>query len=212
MNEKEIRRWYREHGLEYLPGDWDRRGGTGESASYQPVTPERAPEFGASRSTSKKIHPLSDDRLVYEEAMSASEQTSLPGGVGGTHFQSRFHALWAAQRTPEDREEVEAMEEFWFPYLHMLPVPKANILWQVMNARLTYEQIGEARGTSRQAAHDAVRTATRDLLRLVAADEPRFVPHADKRRRDYEGEEAAALHVLNRYWKGRFGHNYIEED
>jgi len=215
VNEKEIRNWYRENGLEYLPGDWDRRNEVGESASYQPSMPERAPVYGTAGPGGRVggwIRPLSHERLIYEEDASASEQHILPGGAPGKHFQSRFHAMWQEQRLPEDREEVEAMEEFWSPYLHMLPVPKANLIWQLMNARLPQSAVADGLGITQQAVSKAAVQAFRDLCRLVAADEPRFIPPADRRRRLYEDEKMATLHVLNRYWKGRFGHNYIEED
>jgi hypothetical protein len=41
VNDKEIRKWYQDNGMEYIPEDWGPRAATGESAAAQPSKQQR---------------------------------------------------------------------------------------------------------------------------------------------------------------------------
>ena len=181
-----IARWYREHGVDYEPQDWGRRDELGQSASPQYEPPERA----GRPLHEQRINPVEPSlfRILEEEGALSS---------------------WWRARSGEEREHVEAMEAFWAPYLAQLPRPKGNVLWQVMNARLPQADIAREAGTSQQAVSKQLRQSMRDLVRLVARDDPAFVEAPDRRLRDYAKEQAAAIRVLNAYWRDLFGKDCV---
>lgn len=174
MDEKDIRRWYQQHGVEFIASDWKRDPETGESLYPDGLDAERRDVT----------------RLVDSTWMRFFEEGQLP---------------WFL---PRDRDTVEALEEFFSPYIAMLPRPKGNVLRQLVNDTLTYQEIAEDRDVSRQGAWKQVNAAVTELVRLVARDDPAFTPPRDGRRRDKRAELASAAAVLNRFWKEKFGDVY----
>lgn len=177
MNEKEIRRWCHDNGIEYIASDWGPRSDTGESAGEASYYGERQ-----------------EHRNVV--------RWDMTGLLTGREQKSDSAPVWAG-RTPEDREYIEALEDFFDPYIAMLPRPKGNLIREYMGMRRTQRDIGRSEGVTRSAVTHALKRALRDLTRLIAKDDPEWVPPADKRRRDYEGEKEAAERVFGRYWRRR---------
>lgn len=174
MNEKEIRRWCHDNGIEYIASDWGPRSDTGESA-------------GPTAWISQE-HRTTASWSMGNLLKAADDPTA--------------GSMWH-DRTPEDREYIEALEDFFDPYIAMLPRPKGNLIREYMGMRRTQRDIGRSEGVTRSAVTHALKRALRDLTRLIAKDDPEWVPPADKRRRDYEGEKEAAERVFGRYWRRR---------
>lgn len=109
-------------------------------------------------------------------------------------------APWSQSRSSEEREYMEVLEDFFQPYIAMLPRPKGELLRQMMNDQKTYAQIQEDEGrASRGSTVNAGKRALQALIRLIAQDDPEFVAPLDGRRRDYEAEATAARRVFSRY-------------
>ena len=173
---KDIRRWYHEHGLPYQEEDWGPRGLTGESAGPQVQEGERTKEVRSSAST--------PDRMWWWE------KQQFP---------------WR-KRTPSEQEWAEALEDFFTPYLAMLPGPKLRLMEHVFNDLRTYDEAAEEAGYfDRSGARKAVQGALRALTRLIAEDNPEWEPPADGRRRNYVEEEEAARFVFVKYVTDRLG-------
>jgi hypothetical protein len=176
VDSKKIRRWYQRHGMEYLPEDWGQRSETGESDSKQTATGPYGGQLG-------------------------NEQTTLVANTGEMQW------WWEDKRPPwtqrHDRAWVVTLDEFFAPYLSMLNRPKGNLLRQLINDRLTYEAIGKEVGMSKQGAWKQLKSAIQEVTRLIALDDPEFVPQPDGRRRDRDAEREAAGRVFARYLEGR---------
>jgi hypothetical protein len=179
VNEKEIRRWHHDHGVEYIPEDWTGRSETGETIA-------RLPFWG---------DPRARENMARRANMT-------PGGMQALDDSGQAAPLYAG-RTAEDREYVMALEDFFDPYIALLPRPKGNLIREYMGMRRTEADIARTAGVTQQAVSQALQRALRALTALVARDDPEWVPPADKRRRDYEGEREAAERVFDRYWQKR---------
>jgi hypothetical protein len=181
---KKVRRWYEKHGIEYIPGDWGARSDTGETMSRD----NTSSHYGGSKGHSRTQLVSSDAGMAWWW-----EKRSLP---------------WLPRQW-EDQEMVLALDEFFEPYISLLNHPKGNLLRQLINDRLTYEDIGENENISKQAAWKKLRSAVRDLTRLIAYDDPAFGPaeegrrREDGRRRDYDAEREAAERVFDHYMARR---------
>lgn len=170
---RNVRQWYHKHGVPLREEDWGDRFENGESA-----TPSRATEW-------------------YGRMFDDNKRTQLrPFTAGDSWWWELLSPLWPPR---EDRETIERLEAFFAPYIALLPYPKGNLIRQLFNDRLTYAEAAEGAQLTRQGAYAATRRAVRALTRLVANDDPDFVPPTDGRRRDYEAERAAAWRVYDRY-------------
>lgn len=125
------------------------------------------------------------------------------GGMRARTIEPNMVLAVHPHRTPEERTRMEALEDFFEPYISMLPRPKGELIRQLINDQKTYEAIRQDEGrASRGSTINAGKRALQALLRLIANDDPDFTPPADGRRRDYEAERAAAERVFARYWTG----------
>lgn len=168
----DIRRWYQDHGIAYEREDWGQRDENGESAGSQRQQPERS---GTERVNSQD-----------PTAQWWWEKQAPP---------------WA-QRGDTERGWAWQLEDFFAPYLSMMPRQKGNLLRQVINDGKTYAEIGAESKVTRQAAHAAVQRAMRDLTKLIARDHPGWTYPADGRARDFDRETEAAEQVFEMYMKG----------
>ena len=170
MNEMEIRQWHEANGIDYIEDDWGDRFDTGESAVA-----------------------LSTDR----EGLGPREQGNvflLP------FFSENVRLVGAWGRDPEAQRRAEALEDFFAPYLAMLPTRQGDLVRQLMNDQLTLSEMAKTgRLYDRSHAQKNLRSALRALTRLIANDDPDFEP--TNRPRDYEAEAAAAERVFDRYWR-----------
>jgi hypothetical protein len=173
---EEIRRWYVAHGLPYLEEDWGLRDDTGESARAQHQEPERTVDDSGNTQSVRSVDPSPANRWWWEDKQFPWEQRSRP-----------------------EQDYVEALEEFYTPYIAMLSRPKQALLYEAFFQRRQFSDIAKDERMSRQGARQATMRAVRDLTKLVAMDDPLYVPPADGRRRDYEAEALAARRVLAIY-------------
>ena len=181
MDRKDIIKWYEENGMEYIPEDWGPRNEVGES--------------------------LSNDHQGQEKGIGGTSKVA-GGWFGANQWQLEsggipFAPIWPP-RTPEEQEYVEALDEFFTPYLARLPLAKANVILAYLGERKTQAEIGATQGITQQGVSKELRSAVRQLTRLVALDDPDFTPPRDARRRDYRAEADAAGRVLNVWWHERF--------
>lgn len=175
MEGKDIRRWYHDHGIPYLEEDWGERADTGESGGPQTQQPQRA--AGASVRT---IGSTPDMMWWWEKQP------------------------WPwRERGDSERDWLLLLDDFFLPYLALLPRAKGNLLRQVFGDLATYQEVGDAERVSRQAAQQSTVRALRALTRVIAEDDPAFVAPPDGRRRDYEAEAEAAKRVFLRFVEGR---------
>lgn len=171
MTLADIRRWYHDNGMAFHPEDFGVRAETGESIGPQTQDREREGRDGIRSSAS------TPDRMWW----------------------------WEKQRHPwRERSEGELewlylLDQFFAPYIAMLPRPKGNLVRQVFGDRMTYAEVAEANGVKRQSAHEATKRAVQDLTRLIAEDDSMFTPPADGRTRDHEAETRAARRVFMVY-------------
>lgn len=178
MRKRDIKKWYSQHNMEYIPEDWGLRDpDTGEGLTGTSA---------ADRRTNNKVHT----------------GWFSPGYFAGGR--EPFSALWRA-RTEFEQEEIEALDEFFAPYMIQLPLAKQNLIHDYMGWRKTQTEIGEETGISQQAVSKDLRAAIRQLTRLVAEDDPDFIPAPDGRKRNQALEDEAAGRVLNAWWEKRFG-------
>lgn len=176
---EDIRRWYEEHGVSFLTEDWQARTDVGESATRQHQPPE-------------------------DHWKGAAHRRFLPHDPTEQWWWERQHFPWHP-RTHEEREWQETLEDFFTPYISMMPRPKANLLWHVFGQGNTYQEAGADEGMSRQGAQQAVKRALRDLTKRIALDDPLFRLPPDGRRRDYDEERRAARRVFVTYLTRRAG-------
>ena len=127
------------------------------------------------------------------------------GWFAGLQDDAPFKVLWRA-RTEGEQEEIEALDEFFAPYLIRLPLAKQNLIHDYMGWRKTQTDIGREVGVSQQAVSKDLHAAVRALTRLVAEDDPMFERPRDNRRRSRHDENDAAMRVLNAWWFERFGY------
>jgi hypothetical protein len=142
----DIRAWYEAHGMEYLPGDWDERSDTGESASYQRQEKDR---IGG-----KAVRGGFDD--------AALEQAEEDGKV---------MLLWEQR---EDHEVLAALEEFFSPYMSAMPHAKRRVLEEYLMDRKTFEDIAGDRDPTitKQAVHQQVKRAVAWVIKAIADSTP----------------------------------------
>lgn len=167
---RDIRRWYSDHGMPYLEEDWGERDESGESSGQQVQEGERTREVRSTAAT--------PDRMWWWE---------------------KQHFPWRP-RSDEEKEWALTLEEFFTPYVALLPRAKGNLLQQVFGDLRTYGDVGREEGKSRQAAQQATQRALRALVQLVANDDPLFRPSTP---RDYEEESRAARRVFVLYLSER---------
>jgi hypothetical protein len=170
LTARDIRRWYHKNGMAYEHEDWGPRSDTGESDSPQMQEGERTKEVRSTAST--------PDRMWWWE------NQTYP-------WRERGYA---------EKRWLYLLDQFFAPYLAMLPRPKGNLVRQVFGERQTYAEAGVEVGLSRQGAQQSVARAIRDLTRLIALDDPLFRdPPGDGRKRDFEEEARAARRVFMVY-------------
>ena len=172
MDTKDIRKWYHDHGIPYEAEDWGPRSETGESDGHQPVDRERADR-----------HNFVLSRAATPEELWWWEK----------------HAILWRPRSGEEADWLQTLDDFFAPYLAMLPRAKGNLVRAIYGDLATYEEAAQAEGIARQSAHEATKRAVRDLTRRIAEDDPLFRPPPDGRRRDYEDEARAARRVFMVY-------------
>jgi hypothetical protein len=177
----DIRRWYADHGEKFIAEDWGERDENGESIGPQRQEPERSYDIAKKGSTSVRSTDPSPERTWWWE------KQTFP---------------WKP-RNPGDQEWVFLLDEFFAPYLALLPRAKGNLVRQLFGDLHTYQEIADSEGIARSSAHEAVRRAVRDLTRRIAEDDPLFRPATDGRRRDYEEEARAARRVFLLYLGGK---------
>jgi len=146
MSDNGIREWYEAHGMEYLPGDWDERSDTGESASVQQVRSDR---FGQGHVygglDEAKLAFLEDEGLVM--------------------------LLWEQR---EDHEVLAALEEFFSPYMSAMPHSKRRVLEQYLMDRKTQSEIAAERdpAISQPAVSKQIRQAVQWVVKAIADSTP----------------------------------------
>jgi len=179
---KSARHWYAEHKVNVIPEDWGRR---------DPATGEGLENAGSAywgeRNRSDRVtkRGLMSELLWFED-------------------NGMLKALWH-QRTDEEREFIEALEDFFTPYIALLPKEKASVLDQYLGLRRTQEQIADAAGVSQQAVSKQLRAAVRALVRRIAQDGGlATLPGNDHSITDSE----RAWFVFDRYWLDRFGRRF----
>lgn len=183
MTQKDIARWYHENKMEYLKDNWGPRDENGESASKQVQLPEYATKEGGGSSAVRSTDPT-------------------PGGDSAWWWEEQ-ELMWE-QRSPDEQQWIDALDDFFAPYIAMLPRPKGNLIREVFNDRHTYVEVGkDNQFYDRQAARKAVQRAVRDLTKLIAQDDPMFRPPLDGRQRDFEAEQRAARRVFVLYLNRR---------
>jgi hypothetical protein len=173
---KDARRWYAEHHVDVIPEDWGKR---------DPETGEGLENVGH----------------AYWGDSGDARRSGLHRIPGGDFLQfvvwleegGRVSPLWSG-RTDEEREVIEALEDFFTPYIATLPKGKASVLDQYLGQRRTQEQIASARGVSQQAVSKQLRAAVRALVRRIAEDAPGYSEDPSK----------SAWFVFERYWRNRF--------
>ncbi len=176
LTAKDIRRWYHKHGLPYEEEDWGPRSDTGESAGQQTQHQERTGRDGVRSSAT------TPDRMWWWETK------ALP---------------WSA-RSRAEQEWVNMLDDFFSPYIAMLPRPKGNLLTHIFAEQLSYAETAKAEGlSSKGSIHKQVQRAVHDLTRLIAEDDALFHPPADGRARDFDDEQRAARRVFVLYLAGR---------
>lgn len=111
-------------------------------------------------------------------------------------------APWAPRGWTE-ADWVIVLDDFFAPYLAMLPRDQGELVRQLINDRLTYAEVGQSRRVSRQAAHQRAQTALRDLTLVIAQDDPAFRREADGRSRNFKAEAEAAERVFDAFLKRR---------
>jgi predicted DNA-binding protein YlxM (UPF0122 family) len=179
MNQKDIKKWYQQHGMEYIEEDWADDSLQPGDAGYQNPRSYRAKGTVAD--------PI---RLGLSKLMEHIEQE---GGL---------LILWGER---DDRELVEVLEEFFDPYIAMLNYPKGNVLRQFINDRFTYAEAAEEGSLSRWGAWKQVRSAMREVVKLIAQDDlyPSRWKAPDRRQRYYAAEKEAAWRVFARFMERR---------
>ena len=187
MTRSEIKEWCKANGIEFIPEDWGQRDPeTGEGLENDPYLPSRRDE---------KTYSLSG----ADELQGAELALRRGGGHVSLH-------LWP-ERGDADEDTVEVLDDFFEPYLSLLPRTQGNVLRQYMGERRTYGELGGHHSS----AQERVERALRRLIRLVAEDDPNCPAPGGGRgnRRDFDGEVAAAHRVLDRYWQRRFGVSFF---
>jgi RNA polymerase sigma factor (sigma-70 family) len=175
MNEKEIRQWYEANGLEYLPEDWGDRADNGESLGYQ---------------------PLERDRIGHERVSIGFDEKKLEA----LEEFGQVMLLWEQR---EDHEVLEAIEEFFTPYLASMPQAKRRVIDDYMYGRRTQQQIATALGVSQQAVSKQLAAALRWVIARIASDE-RLKFDDDEDSSLIQDEELAWV-AFNAFWERRFG-------
>lgn len=171
MND-DIKQWYQDHGLPYLEEDWGDRDENGESIGPQTQQPQRA--AGASV---RSIGSTPDMMWWWEK-----------------------QAFPWRERGHEEAQWLALLDDFFAPYLALLPRAKGNLLRQVFGDLATYDEVATIEDLyDRSHARKATQRALRALTRLVANDDPLFRPNPDRRKRDYEEEARAARRVFMVY-------------
>jgi len=176
---KDARRWYAEHRVNVIPEDWGRR---------DPETGEGLENVGDAYWGERNHADRVTKRGVASELLWFEDDGLLT-------------ALWQP-RTDEERELIEALEDFFTPYIALLPKEKASVLDQYLGQRRTQEQIASAAGVSQQAVSKQLRAAVRALIRLISADwelHDDFINITDEQR---------AWFVFEAYWYERFGRRF----
>jgi hypothetical protein len=176
VKQDDIRQWYEAHGMEYVAEDWGSRSDTGESTGRAPDVRER-PHSGRVASYDGK----------------AFEQMEDLGLVG---------FLWTQR---EDHDTLDALEEFFTPYLATMPHAKRRLIDGYIYNRRSQARLAETLGVSQQAVSKRLAAALRWLVKTIA-DEQRFLAEVAG---DYETmsaeDEELAWHSFNTFWEGRFG-------
>lgn len=169
-NETELRQWYETHGMEYLPGDWDERFESGESASHQ-----RVPQQNVGR---RHVTIGADEaRLAYYED------------------KGLVMLLWEQR---EDHVVLEALEEFFAPYMSAMPHSRRRVLEEYLMDRRTLAEIADGREpeVSKQAIHQQIRRAVSWMVKTIADSTPGAGLYDD---------EELAWEAFNAFWERRFG-------
>jgi len=173
---KFVRRWYAGHDMNVVSEDWGRR---------DPTTGEGLENVGntywGDRADRVTLLPMRDlERLLGE----------------------KLGPIWSP-RTDEERKFIEALEDFFTPYIALLPKEKASVLDQYLGQRRTQEQIASAAGVSQQAVSKQLRAAARALMRRIAEDWPENELDPER-----PSSEQRAWFVFQAYWYDRFGRRF----
>lgn len=172
MTDKDIRQWYDAHGIEFKGEDWGPRGETGESSGRQNADPDR----------------VGRDYVV---SLDPAELYAHDDGSLGD-----IMLLWEQR---EDHEVLEAIEEFFAPYMSLMPFSKRRVLDEYLLARRTQADLAAEAGVSQQAVSKQLASAVRWLTRTIATDYPDRIAITDVAAQVY------AWAVFNEFWLDRFG-------
>lgn len=179
---RDARRWYAKHGFDVIPEDWGKRDQeTGEGLE------NAGNAYWGERNRSDRV-----TRRGFESEFVWFENAG------------QLRALWTS-RTDEEREVLEALEDFFTPYIALLPKEKASVLDQYLGQRRTQEQIADERGVSQQAVSKQLRAAFRALVRRIAQDAH---SHDEDISKTFETPAEAAWFVFECYWYDRFGRRF----
>jgi predicted DNA-binding protein YlxM (UPF0122 family) len=149
---KNARKWYAKHGFDVIPEDWGKRDPeTGEGLENVGNAYWGESRDGRDRSVTRLPHGGLHQFVVWLED------------------HNKLSTLWH-ERGEEEREVLEALEDFFTPYIATLPKEKASVLDQYLGQRRTQEQIADERGVSQQAVSKQLRAAFRALINRIAAD------------------------------------------
>lgn len=167
---KEVRQWYDAHGIEFKDEDWGPRSETGESAGRQQADPDRV-----GREYVVSLDPA--DLYAHDD-----------GSLGNIML------LWEQR---EDHEVLDAVEEFFAPYMSLMPFTKRRVLDEYLLARRTQADLAAEAGVSQQAVSKQLASSVRWLTRVIAND-------SGLSGSDREDSERAWF-VFNEFWLDRFG-------
>jgi len=178
MSDKEVRRWYAEHELEYIDSDWGPRLETGEGASKDPALPRE----GSERASIRDEQQL----LRLEE-------------------QGRLRFPWLDR---QDNDQLQALEDFLTPYVANLPRAQARVLDAWMYGRRSHREVAETLGMDHSNVTKRLRAAGRRLVREIAADQRFMLEVVGEDPQDDVDDGELAWRVFNSYWLTRFGREY----
>jgi hypothetical protein len=189
MSDKdEVKRWYAEHGIEYLDRDWGPRSEIGESAGVQGMSTKDGLN---TRDPSSKRHD--QERYRNEQQLLRLEE------------QGRLRFPWLDR---QDNEQLAALEDFLTPYIASLPRAQARVLDVWMFGRSSHREVAEALGMTHQNVTSRLRAAGRRLVREIAAGERFMMEVVDGDPHEELDDGELAWRVFNNYWRTRFGREY----
>ena len=172
----DVKRWYAEHGVEYIESDWG------------PRDPETGEGLGADPALPREGH----DRVSIRD-----EQQLLR-----LEEQGRLRFPWLERA---DATELAVLEDFLTPYIALLPRAQARVLDEWMYSRKSHREVAETLGMDHSNVTKRLRTAVRRLIREIANDQRFMLEIVGEDPQDDVGDGELAWAVFLEYRKARLG-------